>query len=165
MMYRRDDALAVGGYDPEWGPVWFDDVDLCLGIRLLGRKAFYLPDAVVVHHMETRRPPTGLARVRPRQLARTVGRRLPHRLRGAIDSRPGLRMRAYYTGEQAALLRHHEAYWRKKWGWDPRSPDLAEVQRRWGGTEICWASDPDRRAAGERVITAFEAKRAAVTGG
>jgi GT2 family glycosyltransferase len=164
MMYRRDDALELGGYDAEWSPVWFDDVDLCLGIRVLGRKAFYLPDVAAVHHMEARRSPTGLARLRPRQLARAVGRRLPQGARDAIGSRPGLHKLAFYTGEQAALLRHHEAYWRRKWGWDPFSPDMAEIERRWGGTEICWATDPVRRASGERVIAAYEAKRAAVTG-
>jgi hypothetical protein len=33
MMYRRDDALAVGGYDLGFQPVWFDDLDLGLSIR------------------------------------------------------------------------------------------------------------------------------------
>jgi GT2 family glycosyltransferase len=162
MMYRRGDALEVGGYDPEWSPVWLDDIDLCIGIRARGRKAFYLPDVVALHYMENRRPQSpGL---RPRQLARAVGRRLPPRVRSLIDSRSGLRMRAYYTSEQAERLRHHHAYWQRKWGWDPRNPDLAAIERRWGGTEICWARDPERRAAGERVIAAFEARRAAVTG-
>jgi len=165
MMYRRSDALEAGGYDPEWSPVWLDDVDLCMGIRALGRKSFYLPDVVALHYMDTRRPQSpGLARLRPRQLARAVGRRLPRRVRQLIDSRAGLHMLAYYTGEQAERLRHHYAYWREKWGWDPRNPDMAEIQRRWGGTEICWAMDPERRAAGERVIAAFEASRAAVSG-
>jgi hypothetical protein len=37
---------------------------------------------------------------------------------------------------------------------------MDEVRRRWGGTEICWATDPDRRMAGEDIVAAFEARRA-----
>ncbi len=54
LMYRRADALEAGGYDRGYSPVWFDDIDLCLGIRKLGRKVFYLPDVHVIHHINGR---------------------------------------------------------------------------------------------------------------
>jgi GT2 family glycosyltransferase len=165
MMYRRDDALAVGGYDPEWSPVWFDDVDLCLKIRARGRKVFYTPEVRAIHHFVARRPPEPplRERLRPRPLAAVVLRRigpwLPHRVRRAIESRFDVDLLAQYTIPQAALLRHHHAYWRERWGWDPRNPDMAAVMRRWGETEVCWAFDPERRAAGERIAADYEARR------
>ena len=164
MMYRREDAIAAGGYDPEWSPYWWDDVDLCLKIRTLWRKVFYLPDVRVIHHVHARRTPEGAVRkLRPRRVARAIMRRtlgrLPHPLRRAVESRWDIDLQGVYTKEQCALLRHHDAYWREKWGWDARNPDMSEIRRRWGGTEVCWATDPVRRAAGERIVQAFEARR------
>jgi GT2 family glycosyltransferase len=165
MMYRRDDALAAGGYDMEWSPVWFDDVDLCLKIRTLGKKVFYTPEVRVIHHFVARRVPdrTFRARLKPRRIiaaiVRRTGKFLPQRVRRAIESRFNIDLLAHYTIPQCALLRHHHAYWRERWGWDARNPDMDEVRRRWGGTEICWAYDPERRAAGERIVQAFEAMR------
>ena len=51
MMYRREAALELGGYDPGWAPVWFDDLDLTMGMRRLGLKCFYLPGVHVTHHV------------------------------------------------------------------------------------------------------------------
>ena len=166
MMYRRADALAVGGYDMEWSPVWFDDVDLCLKIRTLGKKVFYLPEVRVIHHFVGRRAPerTVAARLKPRRIGRAimrrVGIRLPQPVRRAVERRVDVDMFAHYTKAQCAVLRHHHEYWRERWGWDARNPDMAEVMRRWGDTEICWAYDPERRAAGERIVAAYEARRA-----
>jgi GT2 family glycosyltransferase len=165
MMYRRADALAVGGYDPNWSPVWFDDVDLCLKIRTLGRKVFYTPEVRVIHHFVARRVPDRnlRERLKPRRVAaaivRRVGKLLPQSVRRAVERRVNIDLLAHYTIPQCALLRHHHAYWRERWGWDARNPDMAEVRRRWGGTEICWATDPERRAAGERIVEAFETMR------
>lgn len=166
MMYRRDDALAVGGYDMEWSPVWFDDVDLCLKIRTLGKKVFYTPEVRVIHHFVARRVPDRAfrERLKPRRLAAAIVRRtgkfLPQPVRRAIERRFDIDMLAHYTIPQCRLLRHHHAYWRERWGWDARNPDMAEVRRRWGATEVCWAYDPERRAAGERIAKAFESMRA-----
>jgi len=166
MMYRREDALSLGGYDPGWSPVWFDDVDLCLGIRRLGRKCFYLPEVRVVHYYDGRRPEKLRERLRPQRVARgavrQIWRRVPFKIRDAVESRSDLDLFGRNTKEQRALLRHHHAYWRSKWGWDPRNPQAAEIQRRWGGTEICWATDPERRRAGERIVEAFELRRETV---
>lgn len=160
MMYRREDALRVGGYDDGFSPVWFDDVDLCLSIRALGRKAFYLPDVRVVHHVDARRPRESVsARLRPRRLGRAAARRcagrLPARSRARIEKRFDVDLDMGYSAEQRARLRHHYAYWRDKWGWDLCNPDMAEIERRWGATEVCWATDASRRAAGERIVQRY----------
>jgi O-antigen biosynthesis protein len=169
MMYRRADALDAGGYDPEWSPVWFDDLDLCVKIRALGRKAFYTPAVRLTHHLGWRFDPA----LRPKQrrslralrgdAIRGVGRRLPQAAIRAVEGRFAFDMTGDYSREQCARLRHHHAYWRTKWGWDALNPDLDEIRRRWGDTEICWRFDPDRRAAGERIVEAYEARLGGVT--
>ena len=53
------------------------------------------------------------------------------------------------------LLGRHFAHWREKWGFDPLNPDMDEVLRRYGGTEVCWRYDEDRRRAGERIAAAW----------
>lgn len=47
-LYRREDVLAVGGFDEEFF-CYFEDVDLGFRLRLAGKRCFYLPDAIVRH--------------------------------------------------------------------------------------------------------------------
>jgi glycosyltransferase involved in cell wall biosynthesis len=155
MMYWRADALAAGGYDPGYAPVWFDDLDLCLSIRARGKKVFFLPDVRVVHHLAGRNPP----------VPRTIGRRLAeHAIRTGRRVVPApvlgwIRSRRHFgthTPEQLERLRHHYAYWRSKWGWDLLNPDMAAIRDQWGETEIWWAGDPARRTGGRQIIERFE---------
>jgi GT2 family glycosyltransferase len=163
MMYRREAALEAGGYDESYSPVWFDDVDLCIAIRRLGLKAFCLPSVRAIHHFGSRAHERGgvdVRHVRAAAVRNTAGR-LPERLRAAAEKHWDVDFQGHYTREQCKRLRHHHAYWRRKWGWDALNPDMDEVRRRWGGTEICWATDPDRRMAGEDIVDAYEAHCAA----
>lgn len=50
MVCRRDDYLAVGGMDPHTFSVAFNDVDLCLKLRALGRSVLWTPHALLYHH-------------------------------------------------------------------------------------------------------------------
>ena len=154
LMYRRADAVAAGGYDSGYSPVWFDDLDLCLSIRRLGRKVFYLPEVRVTHHTEGRNDD---ARTALRRGRRALKRATPTGVRrGVRRVRPGA---GGHTPAQLERLEHHRAYWRQKWGFDFLNPDLQEVLDRWSGTEICWRLDPARRVAGEEIIEAFRAGR------
>ncbi len=47
-LYRREDVLAVGGFDEDFF-CYFEDVDLGFRLRLAGKRCFYLPDAIVRH--------------------------------------------------------------------------------------------------------------------
>lgn len=47
-MYRREDFLAVGGFDEDYFS-YFEDVDLSFRLRLAGGHCLYVPDAVVHH--------------------------------------------------------------------------------------------------------------------
>ncbi len=156
LMYRRTDALQAGGYDPGFSPVWFDDLDLCIAIRREGKKVFFTPDVRVVHHVRMgHQGQAGAEGIRDRAIRRS--RRLASRVgavspatRAAMARRMGLNQP---PPEHVGRLLHHYGYWREKWGWDLLNPDMTELRRRWGATEICWAFDSHRNAAGEELLS------------
>ena len=154
MMYRREVALEVGGYDPGWAPVWFDDLDLTMGIRRNGFKVFYLPDVRVIHHVGRRVKDERFARRAWLNTRRGIGRSVPASLRRRISQ--GLDLDRP-PAKSWARLEHHYAYWREKWGFDMLNPDMDAVLERWGGTEVCWNYDPAMREAGERIVSAYQA--------
>lgn len=155
MMYRRADALEAGGYDRGFSPVWFDDIDLCVAIRREGRKVFFTPEVRVVHHVTSRQAAREGLSDRLRRRSRSVISRagaVSPAARAAVARRMGLNQP---RPKHAERLRHHYGYWREKWGWDLLNPDMAEVTRRYADTEICWATDPQRKAAGEELTEAM----------
>ncbi len=50
LLVRRDLFEQLGGFDERYAPAYCEDVDLCFGIRSLGYKVLYQPQAVVIHH-------------------------------------------------------------------------------------------------------------------
>ena len=158
MMFRRDVALEVGGYDPGWAPVWFDDLDLTMCIRRHGLKVFYLPGVRVIHHVGRRVDDESALRRAGIATRRRIGATLPVRVRKRISQRLNLDLP---PGPIWARLQHHYAYWHEKWGFDILNPDMEEVLERWGDTEVCWRYDAEMREAGERIVAAYEAARRA----
>ena len=160
MMYRRELALEIGGYDDGFAPVWFDDLDLSLSMRRHGRKAFFLPDVLVSHRLSLRNVREVTTR-RTQAVAaakKRVGAVMPDRMRVAVGRAIGMEGPSPAHLER---LRHHYAYWREKWGFDFLNPDMDAVRRLHGETEVCWSVNPEMRKAGEEIIAAFEASRAA----
>ncbi|MDQ5807052.1 MAG: glycosyltransferase [Actinomycetota bacterium] len=148
MMYRREDALAVGGYDMGFQPVWFDDLDLALSIRhQRAKKNFFLPDVFVMHRVGLRQT-RGDGPSRREVGEARVGALLPEPVKASIKRRRGVPQPA---PEALARLRHHYAYWQQKWGWDLINPDMAALRERYAGSEVLWAFDPGMRAEGERI--------------
>ena len=136
MMYRREDALAVGGYDMGFQPVWFDDLDLALSIRhKLAKRNFFLPSVHVIHRVGMRavardQQPTVRERVQA-----GVGRVLPAAVKERITAATGI---GGMPEAHLERLRHHYAYWREKWGWDLLNPDMDEIRRRYAGSRLLW---------------------------
>ncbi len=157
MMYRREAALALGGYDPRWAPVWFDDLDLTMCMRREGLKVFYLPDVRVIHHVGRRLAGEPVARRVRTRTQRLVGAALPDPLKRRISQRLRLDIP---PPDKWARLQHHYAYWQEKWGFDILNPDMDAVLERWGETEVCWRYHSERREAGERIVAAYESNRA-----
>jgi glycosyltransferase involved in cell wall biosynthesis len=155
MLYARDLALEIGGYDPGYSPVWFDDLDFSMSVRKLGLKNFFVP-VRVIHWLGARYPRerASRARVLGVRLRGAAGRVLPARAKRWIWHAAGLDR---IPPERWERYRHHYDYWRGKWGWDFVNPDMDEVLRRWGDTEICWAYDDGMRAAGDEVLARYAA--------
>ena len=49
LLMRKRDFVAVGGMDEVRFPISFNDIDLCLKLRQLGRRIVFTPDAKLVH--------------------------------------------------------------------------------------------------------------------
>lgn len=49
LLMPRCDFDEVGGFDLAWDPAYYEDVDLCLKLALLGKSTYYCPQAVVTH--------------------------------------------------------------------------------------------------------------------
>lgn len=50
LMVKKDLFLQHGKFDERFTPAYFEDTDLCFGIRKLGYKVYYCPFSIVVHH-------------------------------------------------------------------------------------------------------------------
>lgn len=50
LLVRRTLFEKLGGFADEFAPAYYEDVDLCMGIRRLGYRVFYQPEATVRHH-------------------------------------------------------------------------------------------------------------------
>jgi GT2 family glycosyltransferase len=155
MLYSREMAGEIGGYDPGFSPVWFDDLDLALSARRLGLKVFFIPGVHVIHRPNLRGDRTARSAVqRTRKRIRSAAARaVPDRVRSKVRSVE--QRNTTYRPHELRRVRHHYAYWRRKWGFDLLNPDLDEVLKRYGDTEVCWSYDPARRGAGEEIATAW----------
>ena len=49
LLVRREVFEVLGGFDPEFAPAWFEDVDLCARILESGRRLRYVPSARATH--------------------------------------------------------------------------------------------------------------------
>jgi len=112
----------------------------------------------VIHHVHGRAVPAATATTTGARARQVLKRVVPTPLH------PWLRRwrkddEGFSPDQRERLLRHH-AHWRRKWGWDPLNPDVPQISRRWGETEVCWRLSPQRRAAGQEIIRAFEARTA-----
>lgn len=120
--YRRD-LLRCVQLDEAYAPAHGDDDDFCLAARACGFKVFVDPNVTAVHYT-------------------------PHKSRvtqyGGLQLDPTLD--AALTCAETTRQRHF-AYFAAKWGFDPTGPDLHEVRRRYGDTEICWRIGANLRYA------------------
>ena len=47
---RREDWLALDGFDEAYAPAYYEDTDLAFRIRELGKRVYYQPDATIIHY-------------------------------------------------------------------------------------------------------------------
>ncbi|MEO6049792.1 MAG: glycosyltransferase [Pyrinomonadaceae bacterium] len=49
LLVRKDMFDKLGGFDTRFAPAYYEDTDLCMGIRTLGYKVIYQPTSRVIH--------------------------------------------------------------------------------------------------------------------
>jgi GT2 family glycosyltransferase len=49
LLVRREAFQKLGGFDPQFAPAYYEDTDLCFGLRNLGLKVMYCPASQVTH--------------------------------------------------------------------------------------------------------------------
>jgi O-antigen biosynthesis protein len=72
LLVRRQDYLAVSGFDESAFPVLFNDVDFCLRLRAAGKRVIVTPHARLIHHESATRK-NDLARDRAGRFKRELG--------------------------------------------------------------------------------------------
>jgi GT2 family glycosyltransferase len=50
LLVRRELFERLGGFDRRYAPAYYEDVDICFGVRSLGYKVVYQPMSRVIHH-------------------------------------------------------------------------------------------------------------------
>lgn len=50
LLVRAGDFRKLGGFDERYVPAYYEDSDLCMGIRKLGHKVVYQPQAAIIHY-------------------------------------------------------------------------------------------------------------------
>ncbi|MBI5586988.1 MAG: glycosyltransferase family 2 protein [Deltaproteobacteria bacterium] len=50
LLVRKDLFFELGGFDERYAPAYYEESDLCLGIRRRGRKVVFQPDVSVIHY-------------------------------------------------------------------------------------------------------------------
>lgn len=112
--YRRAAIDVVGGLDPAYRLELGEDDDFCMSVRRVGFGVLVDPVVAVLDLSPSWSPSS---------------------YKGDSEFRSTL---AKTMIVESALWRTHAQHWRAKWGYDPRYPDLDEVRRLYGDTEICW---------------------------
>jgi len=113
--YRRAALDAVGSLDERYGPAWLEDDDFCIGARHRGYKVFVQPAVRAVHYTRCAGPAFA---------PKVAGSEKPlHQITGHLKE----------TASQVQATQ-----WEAKWGWNPYYPDLNEIRRLHGHTEIGW---------------------------
>ena len=49
LMVRRDAYEEVGGFDEQFYPAWYEDVDFCYRLKAAGWEIYFAPKAVFLH--------------------------------------------------------------------------------------------------------------------
>jgi GT2 family glycosyltransferase len=158
--FHLSDAKAVGGFDKSYDPVWIEDDDFGLSIRLMGKKIIVDPSIHVVHRVSLRgsRQPNSQGTEKndliktPSAPGKMVSNFFSWRTKvAARDSVPGRKIHSNdgteWFGRESnpwriEILQKHYKLWKTKWGFDVLNPDLNDIFERYWDTEICWKCNP-----------------------
>lgn len=113
--YRREAISSAGGFDERYGNTGIEDDDFCISARNRGFKVYVHPRVRGVHYTRCWAPSS----------------------ENVFPDSEAIVKEVAWQGRLAGEMRHART-WEAKWGWDPYYPDLHEIRRLYGHTEICW---------------------------
>jgi len=94
-LFRREEFLERGGFDPLFAPFYWEDVDWCWYAWRAGRRVAYVPTSIVEHHHRG-----------------TIGRLVPKELVRAAQEKNRLLFHWKYLDSPQLLERHTAALYR-----------------------------------------------------
>jgi GT2 family glycosyltransferase/glycosyltransferase involved in cell wall biosynthesis len=115
--YRRAVINATGGLDEGYWPKYLEDDDFCVMARLRGYKVYAHAGVKGIHFTPAPLSPTNYV---------------------ALKDTEGLLSNVPVSILKQFIVDFHATHWQAKWGWHPQYPDLGEIRRLYGHTEICW---------------------------
>lgn len=167
--FRTTDAAEIGGFDKSYNPVWIEDDDFGLSMRLVGKKNLIDPKIQVIHRISlrgSRQPGTNTAQGK-------TGITLPYGhlkdLRTRISRRAKIVTQAFTIGKvedvpvepqgftketspwRMEILRRHYDVWRAKWCFDVVNPSLSDIYEKYWKTQICWKCNPEFYAESKAI--------------
>lgn len=113
--YCRAALDEIGGLDEGYGPAWFEDDDFCFAARRLNYRVWVEPAVRAVHYTRSAPPTFALSKGTAEKVLAPLVR-----------------------GFKQTAFRLQAERWQSKWGWHPFYPDLNEIRRLYGATEVCW---------------------------
>lgn len=158
--FRLSDALDIGGFDVNFSPVWIEDDDFGLGIRLLGKRVIVDTAVQVLHRVSLRgsRQPGQLSHQKSTShilpLKTRISKLIPTRLKREIKVLVGVEEEQFNSNTQCLqiptetntwrveILEKHYKYWHEKWGFHPLNPNIEDVYERYWDTALCWKMNP-----------------------
>ncbi|MEI6515814.1 MAG: glycoside hydrolase family 99-like domain-containing protein, partial [bacterium] len=94
MMVERERFQSLGGFSEELKPAYYEDVDFCLKMRQAGRRVYYEPRSVVVHHL-SKSHKTSKKDIKQALIARNRDLMF-HKWQGFVDASAQVRLIAFY---------------------------------------------------------------------
>lgn len=141
--FRKEDAVALGKFDPLFGPVWIEDDDFGLMMRRHNKKVLVDPAIKITHRVSLR------GSRNPNAKRKSFGEKISlERFKMKIEKKFVDRSKFLSIPEEknewrSGILQRHYKNWKVKWGFDPLNPKMDDIYEKYWSTQVCWKVNPE----------------------